>query len=165
MLLDGQLEGLSKQGTFVGQHIYTPIQGAAVHINAFNFPVWGMLEKLAPTLLAGVPAIVKPASATAYLAEAAFRVMIEAGILPPGAIQLIVGGAGELFDRLSGQDVVAFTGSAHDRVKLRAHPDDPRASRSGSSPSRTASTPRCSAPTQRPARPSSTSSSGRSRPR
>ena len=67
VLLDGQLEGLSKKGTFVGQHIYTPLQGAAVHINAFNFPVWGMLEKLAPTLLAGVPAIVKPASATAYL--------------------------------------------------------------------------------------------------
>ena len=78
VLLDGQLEGLSKNGTFVGQHIYTSLQGAAVHINAFNFPVWGMLEKLAPTLLAGVPAIVKPASATAYLAEAAFRIMIEA---------------------------------------------------------------------------------------
>ena len=90
VLLDGQLEGLSKQGTFVGQHIYTSLQGAAVHINAFNFPVWGMLEKLGPTLLAGVPAIVKPASATAYLAEAAFRVMIESGVLPPGAIQLIV---------------------------------------------------------------------------
>src|SRR3954452_21063126 len=85
VLLNGQLEGLSKNGTFVGQHIYTPLQGAAVHINAFNFPVWGMLEKLAPTLLAGVPAIVKPASATAYLAEAAFRVMIEGNILPPGA--------------------------------------------------------------------------------
>ena len=83
VLLDGQLEGLSKNGTFVGQHIYTPLQGAAVHINAFNFPVWGMLEKLAPTLLAGVPAIVKPASATAYLAEAAFRVMAEANILRP----------------------------------------------------------------------------------
>ena len=78
VLLDGQLEGLSKNGTFVGQHIYTSLQGAAVHINAFNFPVWGMLEKLAPTLLAGVPAIVKPASATAYLTEAAFKIMIEA---------------------------------------------------------------------------------------
>ena len=82
VLLDGQLEGLSKNGTFVGQHIYTSLQGAAVHINAFNFPVWGMLEKLAPTLLAGVPAIVKPASATAYLAEAAFKIMIEANVLP-----------------------------------------------------------------------------------
>src|SRR6478609_11825265 len=122
VLLDGQLEGLSKTGTFVGQHIYTSLQGAAVHINAFNFPVWGMLEKLAPTLLAGVPAIVKPASATAYLAEAAFRVMIEADILPPGAIQLIVGGVGDLFDHLTGQDAVSFTGSAHTALKLKSHP-------------------------------------------
>ena len=122
VLLDGQLEGLSKQGTFVGQHIYTSLQGAAVHINAFNFPVWGMLEKLAPTLLAGVPAIVKPASATAYLAEAAFRVMIEAEVLPQGAVQLIVGGVGDLFDHLTGQDVVSFTGSAHTALKLRTHP-------------------------------------------
>jgi oxepin-CoA hydrolase/3-oxo-5,6-dehydrosuberyl-CoA semialdehyde dehydrogenase len=122
VLLDGQLEGLSKQGTFVGQHIYTSLQGAAVHINAFNFPIWGMLEKLAPTLLAGVPAIVKPASATAYLCEAAFRVMIEADILPPGAIQLIVGGVGDLFDHLTGQDIVSFTGSASTALKLRTHP-------------------------------------------
>src|SRR6266550_1939599 len=82
VLLDGAVEPLSKSGSFIGQHIYTSLQGAAVHINAFNFPVWGMLEKLAPTLLAGVPAIVKPASSTAYLCEAAFRVMIEANILP-----------------------------------------------------------------------------------
>ncbi|MEO8177157.1 MAG: phenylacetic acid degradation bifunctional protein PaaZ [Sphingomicrobium sp.] len=122
MLLDGPLEGLSKNGTFMGQHIYTPLQGAAVHINAFNFPVWGMLEKLAPTLLAGVPAIVKPASSTAYLCEAAFRVMIEAEVLPPGAIQLIVGGVGDLFDHLTGQDVVSFTGSATTALKLRSHP-------------------------------------------
>ena len=122
VLLDGQLEGLSKNGTFVGQHIYTSLQGAAVHINAFNFPVWGMLEKLAPTLLAGVPAIVKPASATAYLCEVAFRVMIEAKILPPGAIQLIVGGVGDLFDHLTGQDIVSFTGSASTALKLRTHP-------------------------------------------
>src|SRR5215213_1272657 len=122
VLLDGQLEGLSKKGTFVGQHIYTPFQGAAVHINAFNFPVWGMLEKLAPTLLAGVPAIVKPASATAYLAEAAFRVMIEAKILPAGALQLIVGQVGDLFDHLTGQDIVSFTGSASTALKLRTHP-------------------------------------------
>jgi oxepin-CoA hydrolase/3-oxo-5,6-dehydrosuberyl-CoA semialdehyde dehydrogenase len=122
VLLDGQLEGLSKKGTFVGQHIYTPLQGAAVHINAFNFPVWGMLEKLAPTLLAGVPAIVKPASATAYLAEAAFRMMIEANILPPGAVQLIVGQVGDLFDHLTGQDIVSFTGSASTALKLRTHP-------------------------------------------
>src|SRR5690348_6881542 len=119
VLMDGALEPLSKTGTFVGQHIYTSLQGAAVHINAFNFPVWGMLEKLAPTLLAGVPAIVKPASATAYLAEAAFKVMIEAGVLPPGAVQLIVGGVGDLFDHLTGQDIVSFTGSAHTALKLK----------------------------------------------
>jgi len=122
VLLDGQLEPLSKQGTFVGQHIYTPLQGAAVHINAFNFPVWGMLEKLAPTLLAGVPAIVKPATATAYLCEAAFRIMIEADVLPPGAIQLIVGSVGDLFDHFTGQDMVSFTGSASTALKLRTHP-------------------------------------------
>jgi len=122
VLLDGQLEGLSKKGTFVGQHIYTPLQGAAVHINAFNFPVWGMLEKLAPTILAGVPAIVKPASATAYVAEAAFKVMIDADVLPAGAVQLIVGGVGDLFDHLMGQDIVSFTGSASTALKLRTHP-------------------------------------------
>src|SRR4051812_3112008 len=122
VLLDGQLEGLSKQGTFVGQHIYTPLQGAAVHINAFNFPVWGMLEKLAPTLLAGVPAIVKPATASAYVAEAAFRIMIEAEVLPPGALQLIVGTTGDLFDHLTGQDIVSFTGSAQTAQKLQRHP-------------------------------------------
>src|SRR6476646_7402421 len=122
VLLDGQLEPLSKNGTFVGQHIYTSLQGAAVHINAFNFPVWGMLEKLAPALLAGVPAIVKPASATAYLTEAAFKIMIEANVLPPGAIQLIVGGVGDLFDHLTGQDVVSFTGSAPTALKLKSHP-------------------------------------------
>ncbi|HET7316535.1 MAG TPA: phenylacetic acid degradation bifunctional protein PaaZ [Sphingomicrobium sp.] len=122
VLLDGPLEPLSKSGSFVGQHIYTSLQGAAVHINAFNFPVWGMLEKLAPTLLAGVPAIVKPASATSYLTEAAFRVMIDSGLLPDGAVQLIVGGVGDLFDHLQGQDVVSFTGSASTAYKLRTHP-------------------------------------------
>ena len=122
VLMDGALEPLSKTGSFVGQHIYTSLQGAAVHINAFNFPVWGMLEKLAPTLLAGVPAIVKPASATSYLTEAAFRVMIESGVLPTGAVQLIVGGVGDLFDHLTGQDVVSFTGSASTALKLRTHP-------------------------------------------
>src|SRR5688500_15251479 len=121
VLLDGQLETLSKNGSFMGQHIYTPLQGAAVHINAFNFPVWGMLEKLAPTLLAGVPAIVKPASATAFLTEAAFRIMIEADILPPGAVQLIVGGVGDLFEHLGGQDIVSFTGSAQTASKLKSH--------------------------------------------
>ncbi|NJC06118.1 oxepin-CoA hydrolase/3-oxo-5,6-dehydrosuberyl-CoA semialdehyde dehydrogenase [Sphingomonas kaistensis] len=122
VLLDGQLEPLSKSPLFQGQHIYTSLQGVAVHINAFNFPVWGMLEKLAPALLAGVPAVVKPASATAWLAEAAFRVMIEAGVLPDGAVQLVVGGVGDLFDHLTGQDVVSFTGSAQTALKLRTHP-------------------------------------------
>jgi oxepin-CoA hydrolase/3-oxo-5,6-dehydrosuberyl-CoA semialdehyde dehydrogenase len=122
VLLDGELEQLSKTGSFVGQHIWTSLQGAAVHINAFNFPVWGMLEKLAPTLLAGVPAIVKPASSTSFLTEAAFRIMIDTGLLPDGAVQLIVGGVGDLFDHLTGQDVVSFTGSAATAAKLKNHP-------------------------------------------
>ncbi|MDQ8754917.1 phenylacetic acid degradation bifunctional protein PaaZ [Sphingosinicella sp. LHD-64] len=122
VLIDGAMEPLSKNGTFVGQHVFTPLQGVAVHINAFNFPVWGMLEKLAPTLLAGVPAIVKPASQTGYLTEAAFRIMIEAGILPPGAIQLLVGIPGDLLDPLTCQDVVSFTGSAATAMKLQSHP-------------------------------------------
>ena len=98
-----------------------PLEGAAVHINAFNFPVWGMLEKLAPTLLAGVPAIVKPATATAYLTELAFRRIIESGLLPEGAVQLICGGVGNLFEHLTCQDTVAFTGSASTARKLRTH--------------------------------------------
>jgi oxepin-CoA hydrolase/3-oxo-5,6-dehydrosuberyl-CoA semialdehyde dehydrogenase len=122
VLLDGQLEPLSKSGAFVGQHVFTSLQGVALHINAYNFPVWGMLEKLAPTLLAGVPCIVKPASATAWLAEAAFRVMVEAEVLPPGAVQLVVGGVGDLFDHLTLQDAVSFTGSAATSLKLQTHP-------------------------------------------
>ena len=122
VLLDGEQEPLAKEPGFVGQHIMTPKQGAAVHINAFNFPVWGMLEKVAPTLLAGMPCIVKPATATSYLAEAAFRIMIETGVLPEGAVQLIVGGVGDLFEHLGGQDVVSFTGSAATAGKLKNHP-------------------------------------------
>src|SRR3954468_1835033 len=122
ILIDGAMEPLSKGGTFVGQHAFISLQGVAVHINAFNFPVWGMLEKLGPTLLAGVPAIVKPASATGYLAEAAFRIMIEAGVLPPGALQLVMGGVGDLLDHLTCQDVVSFTGSAQTAMKLQSHP-------------------------------------------
>ncbi len=120
--VDGNVEALSKTGTFVGQHICTPLLGAAVHINAFNFPVWGMLEKLAPTLLAGVPAIVKPATSTAYLTELVFRRIVESGILPEGAVQLICGSAGDLFDHLTCQDAVAFTGSASTAQGLRKHP-------------------------------------------
>jgi oxepin-CoA hydrolase/3-oxo-5,6-dehydrosuberyl-CoA semialdehyde dehydrogenase len=122
ILVDGTPEVLSKRGTFVGLHVFTPLQGAAVHINAFNFPVWGMLEKLSPTLLAGVPAIVKPASASVKLAEAAFKILMDANVLPEGAVQLIVGSVGDLFDHLTGQDVVSFTGSAETAAKLKSHP-------------------------------------------
>jgi oxepin-CoA hydrolase / 3-oxo-5,6-dehydrosuberyl-CoA semialdehyde dehydrogenase len=120
--VDGATESLSKSGGFAGQHICVPLEGAAVHINAFNFPVWGMLEKLAPTFLAGVPAIVKPATATAYLTELAVRRIVESGILPEGAVQLICGSVGNLFDHLTCQDSVAFTGSASTAQKLRMHP-------------------------------------------
>ncbi|MHB8529404.1 MAG: aldehyde dehydrogenase family protein, partial [Caulobacteraceae bacterium] len=122
LLIDGEAEVLGKTGAFVGQHVWTPLQGVAVHINAFNFPVWGMLEKLGPALLAGVPAIVKPAFVTAYLAEQAFRILIEAGVLPAGALQLVVGDVGDLFDHLTGQDVIGFTGSAATAAMLRTHP-------------------------------------------
>jgi oxepin-CoA hydrolase/3-oxo-5,6-dehydrosuberyl-CoA semialdehyde dehydrogenase len=120
--LDGGLEPLSKGGSFVGQHVCVPLEGAAVHINAFNFPVWGMLEKLAPALLAGMPAVVKPATATCYLTELVVRRIIETGLLPPGALQLVCGGVGDLFDHLGCQDVVSFTGSAATAAKLRSHP-------------------------------------------
>jgi oxepin-CoA hydrolase/3-oxo-5,6-dehydrosuberyl-CoA semialdehyde dehydrogenase len=120
--LDGPPEQLSKKGTFVGQHVFLPRLGAAVHINAFNFPCWGMLEKLAPTILAGVPAIVKPASSTSYLAEAIVRRIVASGILPEGSIQLICGSVGDLFDHLTSQDTVAFTGSKSTAEKLQKHP-------------------------------------------
>jgi len=120
--LDGAVEGLSKSGAFVGQHIYVPREGAAVHINAFNFPVWGMLEKLAPAILAGVPVIVKPATTTAYLAELVARRIIESELLPAGALQLVCGSLGDLFDHLTCQDLVSFTGSATTAAKLRVHP-------------------------------------------
>ena len=121
VLVDGSLEGLSRNGTFVGQHIRVPLEGAAIHINAFNFPVWGLLEKLAPALLAGVPAIVKPATVTSYLTERLFRRIIDSGILPEGAVQLICGGTGDLFDHLTCQDVVCFTGSASTAQRLKTH--------------------------------------------
>ena len=122
ILTDGDMEPIGKRGTFVGQHVYTPLRGVTVQINAFNFPVWGMLEKLGTSLLAGVPVIVKPASQTAYVTEAAFRIMIEAGVLPKGAVQLIVGQVGDLLDHLTGQDLVSFTGSADTAAKLQSHP-------------------------------------------
>jgi oxepin-CoA hydrolase/3-oxo-5,6-dehydrosuberyl-CoA semialdehyde dehydrogenase len=121
LLIEGEREAIST-GNFAGQHILSSMRGAAVHINAYNFPVWGMLEKLAPALLAGMPCIVKPASTTGWLAAAAFRVMVESGLLPPGALQLLLGSTGDLFDHLTGEDVVAFTGSADTAARLRAHP-------------------------------------------
>lgn len=122
VFLDGDIEQLSRNGTFLGQHICTPLHGVAVHINAFNFPVWGMLEKLAPTLLAGVPAIVKPATTSCYVTELCVRLMLESGILPAGALQLVSGGLGDMLDRLTMQDVVSFTGSADTALKLRSNP-------------------------------------------
>ena len=120
--LDGPPEQISQNGTFSAQHIFTPKLGAAIHINAYNFPCWGMLEKLAPTLLAGVPAIVKPASSTAYLTELMVRQINASGILPEGALQLICGGVGDLFDHLSCQDTIAFTGSKNTAEFLQQHP-------------------------------------------
>ncbi|PXX56358.1 oxepin-CoA hydrolase/3-oxo-5,6-dehydrosuberyl-CoA semialdehyde dehydrogenase [Nocardia tenerifensis] len=121
--LDGEVERLSKQGSFVGRHIYTARRGVAVQINAFNFPVWGFLEKLAPAFIAGVPSIVKPAGQTAYLTELVFRRIVESGLLPAGSVQLVVGEARGLLDPLGGQDSVAFTGSADTAAALRAHPN------------------------------------------
>ena len=120
--LDGAPEQLGREGQFMGRHICTPLQGVAVHINAFNFPVWGMLEKLAPTLLAGVPAIVKPATATCYVTEHCVRLMLDSRLLPKGALQLVSGGLGDMLDHLDCQDAVAFTGSADTALKLRSNP-------------------------------------------
>ncbi|MFG6517984.1 phenylacetic acid degradation bifunctional protein PaaZ [Sulfitobacter sp. 1A13496] len=120
--LDGAPEQLGREGQFMGRHICTPLQGVAVHINAFNFPVWGMLEKLAPTLLAGVPAIVKPATTTCYVTEHCVRLMLDSGLLPKGALQLVSGGLGDMLDLLGCQDAVAFTGSADTALKLRGNP-------------------------------------------
>ena len=118
---DGPVEMLSRDGSFQARHVYTRIPGAAVQINAFNFPVWGMLEKFAPAFLAGVPSIVKPATPTAYLTEACVRLMVDSGILPDGAIQLISGGGRDLIDHLDYRDHLAFTGSAATAAKLRTH--------------------------------------------
>src|SRR5579862_856047 len=120
--VDGAVEKISRGGTFVGQHICVPLEGVAIHINAFNFPVWGMLEKLAPAILGGVPVVVKPATATAYLAEQVVRRIVETELLPPGALQFIGGGLGNLFDHLGCQDLVFFTGSASTALRLKSHP-------------------------------------------
>ncbi len=120
--LDGALEKLGKKGTFAGQHVYTTRRGVAVQINAFNFPVWGFLEKLAPAFVAGVPSIVKPASPSAFLTELVFRRIVESGLLPEGSVQLLCGSARGVLDHLGEQDSVAFTGSADTAAMLRAHP-------------------------------------------
>ncbi len=120
--VDGKPEITSKNGTFIGQHICVPLEGVAVHINAFNFPCWGMLEKLAVNFLAGVPAIVKPATSTSYLTELMVQEIVKSNILPAGALQLICGSAGDILDHVDMQDVVTFTGSAQTGKMLKAHP-------------------------------------------
>ena len=119
---DGPVERVSRGGTFLAQHVWTPLRGVAVQVNAYNFPVWGALEKLAPALIAGVPSIVKPAEQTAYVTERMVRRAIGTGILPEGALQLLVGGHEGLLDALDGQDLLGFTGSADTAALLRAHP-------------------------------------------
>lgn len=121
-MVDGDVEPLSRDASFSAQHILTPLQGVAIHINAFNFPCWGMLEKLAPTLLAGVPALIKPASQTAYLTELMVRRIIDTGILPDGALQLVSGSVGDMLDHVTCQDIVTFTGSASTGRMLKTHP-------------------------------------------
>ncbi|WP_426189410.1 phenylacetic acid degradation bifunctional protein PaaZ [Massilia sp. DWR3-1-1] len=123
VLHEGPAIALGKRGGFAGTHIMVPRGGVAVHINAFNFPIWGLLEKFAPSYLAAMPCIGKPASATSYLTEALVRMIEQSGILPPGALQLVIGSTGDLLDRLRGDDVVTFTGSADTALKLRTNPN------------------------------------------
>ncbi|MEV4259499.1 phenylacetic acid degradation bifunctional protein PaaZ, partial [Spirillospora sp. NPDC049652] len=120
--VEGAVEPLGKGGTFVAQHLCTPLHGVAVQINAFNFPVWGPLEKLAPALLAGMPSLIKPAEQTAFLTARLVELIVASGILPEGSVQLLTGEAGDLLDHVTEQDVVAFTGSADTAARLRAHP-------------------------------------------
>jgi oxepin-CoA hydrolase / 3-oxo-5,6-dehydrosuberyl-CoA semialdehyde dehydrogenase len=120
VFVDGPVEGLSKGGTFVGRHICVPMEGVAVQINAFNFPVWGMLEKFATSFLAGVPTIAKPASVTSFLTECVAKAMVESALLPAGSFQLICGSSGDLLDHLDCQDSVAFTGSASTGLMLKS---------------------------------------------
>ncbi|MFM7847363.1 MAG: phenylacetic acid degradation bifunctional protein PaaZ [Rubrivivax sp.] len=122
VLHEGPAMPLGKTGVFAGTHILVPRRGVAVHINAFNFPIWGLLEKLAPSFLAGMPCIGKPATATSYLTEAVVRMIHDSGLLPPGSLQLVIGGTGDLLDRLTEPDVVTFTGSADTAARLRVHP-------------------------------------------
>ena len=121
--IDGESHNLSKHNSFMGTHILTPKEGVAIHINAFNFPVWGMLEKIAVNLLAGMPCIVKPATVTSYLTEAVVKEIIASKILPEGSLQLICGSAGDLLDHVTSQDVVTFTGSASTGLMLKSNPN------------------------------------------
>jgi len=120
--VDGDMAPLSQEGTFIGHHIMVPKQGVAIHINAFNFPVWGMLEKIAVNFMAGVPAIVKPATITCYLTELMVKEIVDSKIIPEGALQLICGSANGIIDHVTSQDVVTFTGSASTGQMLKAHP-------------------------------------------
>ncbi len=122
VFVDGPVEQLGKSGSFVGRHLLTPLQGAVLQVNAYNFPVWGMLEKLAPAFLAGVPSVVKPAPQTAYVTELCVRQIAESGLLPEGALQLLLGDTEGLLDGLDGQDLLSFTGSAATARRLRTHP-------------------------------------------
>ena len=119
--VDGDSHNLSKNNTFMGTHILVPREGVAVHINAFNFPVWGMLEKIAVNLLAGMPCVVKPATVTSYLTEAVVKEIIASKILPEGTLQLICGNAGDMLDHMTSQDVVTFTGSASTGLLLKSN--------------------------------------------
>jgi oxepin-CoA hydrolase/3-oxo-5,6-dehydrosuberyl-CoA semialdehyde dehydrogenase len=120
--VEGDVEPLGRGGTFLGQHIATPLHGVAAQVNAFNFPVWGPLEKFAPAFLAGVPSVVKPASPTAFLTAKLVEIIVGSGLLPAGALQFVAGGVGDMFDHLTGQDLVSFTGSASTAQTLRTHP-------------------------------------------
>jgi oxepin-CoA hydrolase / 3-oxo-5,6-dehydrosuberyl-CoA semialdehyde dehydrogenase len=123
VIQDGGIEPLSKDGSFIGTHVYTRIPGVAVQVNAFNFPVWGMLEKFAPAFIAGVPTVVKPATPTGYVSEAAVRLMVDSGILPAGSLQLISGSARGLLDVMDYRDMMLFTGSASTAQSLKSHPN------------------------------------------
>jgi oxepin-CoA hydrolase / 3-oxo-5,6-dehydrosuberyl-CoA semialdehyde dehydrogenase len=122
LLVDGEVENLSRGGTFVGQHVFTSMRGASIQINAYNFPVWQFLQKLATAVLAGVPTIVKPATPTGYVTALAVRQVLDSGVLPEGTVQLISGSLADLLDHADGQDQIAFTGSASTAERLRSHP-------------------------------------------
>jgi oxepin-CoA hydrolase/3-oxo-5,6-dehydrosuberyl-CoA semialdehyde dehydrogenase len=122
ILVDGDVSPLSKGGNFVGRHVYVPLEGVAVQINAYNFPSWGMLEKLAPALLAGMPSVVKPATPSAWLTVRMVQILVASGVVPEGALQLVSGSIGDLLSHLTCQDVVSFTGSASTGEKIRTHP-------------------------------------------